>query len=817
MRKRTPSPATPASRRIARLTRWARLALLLEGLCERSWPLLALILLFTAQAALELPRYLPLWGHLTLLGVFAYGLGWSLWRLRRLKLPSLAEAHRRIEADSHLPHRPLSLLDDELTAGKGDPLATALWGIQRRRAADLAPRLALGWPRPTLPQADPLGLRFVPILLLALAAAGGRLNSSLPDRLLESLSPNLAGFSGPPPLLQTWITPPAYTRLAPQLLQSLPPGQTVTLPAGSTLLAELQGGHGKAEARLDGKSTPFASQGPDSQRLEMPIPQGSRLEVHQGFSTLGSWPLAVIADRAPAIAFAGPPQRDRIGRLKLEVLGHDDYGIAKLWLLIRPTGQPGAEAQTIELPLGAQPSPETRLTLWQDLTGNAWAGHEVSLQLAAENGAGLKALSAPMIMTLPERAFTNPVAQAVILQRKRLAQAPSDRSPVRAGLARIASAPEAFHGDTTVFLALSVSISRLRWDGSDQAVPSVLDILWQTALRIEEGERPMAEKTLNSVQRALEQALAENAPAAEIARLMAELQNALDQYMDALVQDALRHGLNGTPTNPDQPTVSPQDLQDMTEQIRELAATGSRDAAQAMLKRLHQLTEGLQVSSKAPSQQMTLQAQNLMNDLNAIATEQNQLLDQSFQENRRQQADEDRDGLPILGERQSGKGQSQGSPNAAARQEALRNRLGKAMQELGETGVDIPQAFGQAERAMRDSSSALGKGNLPDAVDAQTEAVARLQEGTRQTMKDLSQKLGGGLSVQPGLPGNVDPLGRPLPNSGGLPNLSDQPLPSQSDMTKAREVLETLRQRSGEAQRPPEERDYLQRLLKSFF
>ena len=41
-------------------------------------------------------------------------------------------------------------------------------------------------------------------------------------------------------------------------------------------------------------------------------------------------------------------------------------------------------------------------------------------------------------------------------------------------------------------------------------------------------------------------------------------------------------------------------------------------------------------------------------------------------------------------------------------------------------------------------------------------------------------------------------------------------VPDAIDMQRAREILEELRRRSGEATRPPVELDYLERLLKRF-
>jgi hypothetical protein len=60
-----------------------------------------------------------------------------------------------------------------------------------------------------------------------------------------------------------------------------------------------------------------------------------------------------------------------------------------------------------------------------------------------------------------------------------------------------------------------------------------------------------------------------------------------------------------------------------------------------------------------------------------------------------------------------------------------------------------------------------------------------------------------------------DPLGRPQRSQG--PDLGTSvKVPDKIDQQRAREILEELRRRSGEATRPPVELDYLERLLKRF-
>jgi len=61
----------------------------------------------------------------------------------------------------------------------------------------------------------------------------------------------------------------------------------------------------------------------------------------------------------------------------------------------------------------------------------------------------------------------------------------------------------------------------------------------------------------------------------------------------------------------------------------------------------------------------------------------------------------------------------------------------------------------------------------------------------------------------------TDPLGRPLDQAGSMAGGTVK-IPDQSDLARAREILEELRRRAGEAQRAPEELDYIDRLLKQF-
>src|SRR3546814_1750070 len=69
-----------------------------------------------------------------------------------------------------------------------------------------------------------------------------------------------------------------------------------------------------------------------------------------------------------------------------------------------------------------------------------------------------------------------------------------------------------------------------------KAIDEVQELLWEGALRIEEGGLAIAERDLREAQEALMEALERDAPDEEIERLMEELQQALNTFLDELVK-----------------------------------------------------------------------------------------------------------------------------------------------------------------------------------------------------------------------------------------------------------------------------------------
>jgi hypothetical protein len=173
---------------------------------------------------------------------------------------------------------------------------------------------------------------------------------------------------------------------------------------------------------------------------------------------------------------------------------------------------------------------------------------------------------------------------------------------------------------------------------------------------------------------------------------------------------------------------------------------------------------------------------------------------------------------------QSGQGQGQGqSGQMAVDQESLRRALGELMQSLGENGVPIPRAMGEAELSMRQARDALQGGQPGDALDPQTNALDQLRQGGQAMMQEMQQMMGQnpgqgqqGMDQQFGQnPTDRDPLGRPMFNRGEA-DLFGPEVPDDLDLGKARSIMEELHRRAGQRSRPADELDYLERLLRRF-
>lgn len=783
-----------------RLTlRLGALSLWWERAWPALWPVTATAGVFLVVSLFDGWRSAPAWLHLALLVAFAAAFALALAQaVRAMAWPRHREVQRRTEIKSGLAHRPLATLDDRL-AGEGSDAATAaLWALHRERMARAAREVRVGWPRAGLGRRDPRALRTALGLVLAIALVGA--GGEGPELVARAFAPDFSNLGTPPGTLEAWIAPPAYTGLPPLTLDA---AETVVgVPQASEIVALVHGGPGVPLLRLDAVESAFDSSSPRDHHLSQALTRGGRLEIVQGGETLGAWTLEVTPDRAPDIGFAEEPSETARAAFKVSFEARDDYGLQAAKMVVRRAGSD--DTLELGLPLGG-PRPEAASeTAYYDLTPHPWAGLAVTIVLAATDELGQEGLSEALEIVLPERVFHNPVARAIVEQRRTLVEDPGARETVSDALALLSRLGPEFGDDIVVFLGLQSATKRLRYDRGAGAVDSVIELLWQTALRAEDGGLTTAEAELRRAQQALRDALDRGADDAEIDALVDSLQAALDRFLQALAERAETLAQEGVPLealDSDAMTITADDLRSVLDRIRELGQGGARDRAQELLSQLQDILENL----RPGGQRFALgedgaELEEALESLAELMRGQRELLDRTFRS------------------AQDGEAAPAEADAMAAEQEALRRALGDLMSQLGGMGRPIPDALGDAELAMRAARDALGRGRPGEAVGPEGEALEGLREGSGAVIADLIEEFGGQSFVgrQEWLRQFADPFGRARSTEDGDGADGDVAIPEKGELQKARAIIEELYRRAGQRRRSQAERDYINRLLRRF-
>ena len=825
---------------------WAtRLILGWERLVPLLWPGLGATLILLSVTLFGIWQLLPPVLHLT--GLVAGGLGCLFLLLRGLLAwqgPTAAEVVQRLERTGG-SHRPLTSARDRIAIGGDDAAARALWQAHRRQMAGRIGSLQLPAADTGMPRRDPLALRLLILMIfcLALAVAGGRTG----ERLVAALDTGVAGDSlADETVLEAWITPPAYSGMPPVFISALTravdangKAEPLPVPTGSRFLARYHGA-GAPVLDLGDVSATFERVGERDLQIEHPITVEDRVSIRDGKQEIAGWPISIIPDNVPTIALTEPPQGTLRGALRLAWRATDDYGIATVTARITRAGHAGEIV--MDLPLSGRRPQQAIDTVFRDLAAHPWAGQPVVLVMEAVDDAAQTGRSEPQAFALPARTFKQPAARAVIELRRRLYDDPAgQRDWVVRALTALMINPKRYHSDFAVHIGLSMLRADLAARGDAETLAASQQMLWQTALRIEDGNVSVAQARLRDIQQRLAEALANGASEAEIQALMDELEEAMDEYLRAMQQDAQRRMEAGEdmPELDGAQSVERQSLADMLDKARELSRSGARDQARQMLSQLQNMLENLQMGNQGGRAQSEQQAERLADQLGQMMDQQQQLMDRTFE--RRQQQTEPDSKLPSqtnpfnspgrsrFGRSQSfdqNKGARGGTPgqqsekDLADAQGQLRRRLGELMQQLGESMGGIPGELGEAEQAMRSAQSALGSGQSDQALNEQAQALDRLRRGAESVLQDLADQGQGQAQNQdaPGQDGRngepTDPLGRSPSDSWG--EGSGDMVPAQSALQRSREILDELRRRSGQRSRPADELDYIMRLLRQF-
>lgn len=826
-----------------RLT-WA--GLLAERLTRAFWPVWTLAFAAIAAIAFNAHMAAPMeavW-IVTVLWVIA-----CLWflvvGLRVFRWPGRTDALARL--DQTLPGRPLAALADRQAIGATDAASAAVWQAHLLRMAERAALARSVRPDLRLNRRDPYALRYVALTAFVLALMFGSLS-----RMSEvgQIAPSPMRFDAQAggPSWEAWIQPPAYTG-RPSLYLNEVDRPALTMPVGSRVTVRLYGDRGvlTLAETVTGNEAGFE----DGQTsFDFEISRSGRIAV-QGPAGRG-WEITVLPDAPPEVRLRGEVTREAGGTMRQTFEARDDYGVvsgeAEITLdLARVERRHGLaqppearEPLVLDLPMPiAGNRAEFTEALIENLSEHPWANLPVTLRLRVSDAQAQTGESAPAQIVLPGRRFFDPTAAGVIEMRRDLLWSRETAPRVAQIIRAITHRPEDGFRNERAYLLLRTALRQLE-DGiadglSVEMRDEIAEALWEIALLIEDGDLADALERLRRAQERLSEAMRNGADPSEIAELMQELRDAMRDYMRQLAEQGGQDDQQFA--EGERMEITGDQLQQLLDRIQELMEQGRMAEAMELMEQLNRMMENMQVTRGQGGEGG--EGDRAMQGLGDALRDQQDLSDETFDNIQQgddgdggqqgQQPGEDGDGNGGQ-QGQQGQGTPQGPGQGglrglADRQQALRDQIdGLAQGDIPgdgtEAGRAAREALDDARRSMDEAAEALRQGDGAGALDRQADAIEAMRDGLRNMGEALAEQQGqrgddSQATADGGPANNRDPLGRSTGELGRI-GTEDNMLQGEDIYRRARDILEEIRRRSGEQDRPELELDYLRRLLDRF-
>jgi uncharacterized protein (TIGR02302 family) len=855
-------------RRIAGKRILALTSMFLERALISALPLLAVVATYLVLSWMGLLRQLPDLAKIGVGVLFAIAFIAALFPLRRFHMPNRAEAEHRLEENSRLPHQAIRV-QGEVPVSK-DPYSIALWHSHQARMAKKINVIDAGFPAADIARHDPWALRAAVILALIVAWSfsfsnyGGRLGD-----LFTFAKPVVPKSDI---RIDAWVTPPAYTGVAPLYLSSNVEknnAAALKVPVNSELTVRISGKDAAGTVRFaptEGEAVDLKAEVPektDAARKTAAKPDATESRTYKlkltkdGTISAGpkDYAFTLIPDKTPEISFVREPGRALNGALELAFQVKDDYGVTEARAEILPAeadakATPLFDPPKFPLDLPGSDGRQAKATVSRDLTEHPLSGKKVRLTLIAKDAGGLEGRSETKEIVLPARFFSERLAGSVAEQRQVFAL---DTQKIRRTLEL--NEASTFRADETIptlshFLLVQSARNRLILAHGKEQLTDTAKYFWDIARYIEDGNLSTAEKRLRDAQEKLSEALKNKASDQEIAKLMQELREAMKQYMAELSKRMQNQDMSRM-SQQAQRMMRSQDFENMLNQLENLSRSGNREEAQRLLNEMQRMLNNLQTARprQQPGQEnnpvreqldrlgkLMQDQQKLMEDTHRMEQALRDRLQRGDPEEQEEQTPDDEQSQQDQQQQDQQSQQDQPQQkdmtaeelrealkNLRAQQDKLQKELKELQKGLGELGMKAPKGFGEAEKEMGESSDALGKSQGQRSADAQGRALQALRDGASDMMQQLQQMMSqqgnqDGQDMGMPLPGSAmnqqgrDPLGR---KSGQLGSEWDDSVkvPDQIDVQRAREILEEIRRRLGDGPASLIEREYLERLL----
>lgn len=693
------------------------------------WPVWTIGLVVIALACLGLFTFIPELHRISLITIGLTLMVFAIRGLLRYKTPTLTEARMRL--DQHTGGLLLLLLDTPKHE-------STLW--QHARAEAQGTRI----PTPmltNLSRYDPYALRFAPVLLLVLVAILTP-KSEIASRLSAFFSLR-AQASHHPIRAEGWITPPPYTQQPPIYFANLLKDH-IKVPVESQLTLKLFHTH-----RPSGLNFLEGTYQPETQTYEGTSTILQDMSLETGAVNLPSLEIQAIPDKKPEISIIKQPFITKANTLGLRYHIKDDYDDVKTKITIETEYWPEAyEVHTTQSPQDFR----------QDILAHPYAGQSVQLRITAIDARGhtTETLTEPVV--LPEKIFSDPMAKALIEQRKKFALDDAPAEKVNAALQAILKHPQTYFINPRPYLLAQKSRMALQSNPRKS-----IDYLWDAAIYLEEGNLNDAREQLDRAQARLAEAISRDASSDEVAALMQDLRKAIQNYLSSLPQQ------NGSQSHTSEQQLSQGQMQEMLNQLEDAIQNGMTEQAEQMLTMLDQLLQNLQPSESVQGHTLSQQQDQLSKDTFDILRNEN--------------------GLPSDTPLTS-------TDELAERQDDLRKQLPNT--------TDIQEI----ENAMREAQDALKNRDLENAIRHQQHALDGLRQYEQSTSQSGQQAQGDEAQAK------ADPLGRAVGKSS---NGEDSfQLDGKTSQNRTRTLTDTIRRRLENAPNDSIEEKYLQKLLENF-
>ena len=699
------------SGRLARTRFATRAAITVERLWPLLLPVLLVVAMFVSLSWLGLFRLMPETLRLAFAVAFGIVALAALYALRFFRRPTVVEIDRRIERANRLEHNPVSVQSDR-PSGQNGVFADALWREHQKRMAERLAAVSGDLPHTRVPERDPWALRAAVALLfvIAFAFSYGPLGGSVADAFRPQ-----SAIDAIPPRIDAWVTPPAYTGKAPIFLTSDANQATpvFTVPEGSDVALRVTGGSGEETLSFSdasGNVRDIAANAPADptkpvatgmqslpRQFSGKLTADGTLSLKSGNADVHQWAFAVIPDKPPVISFSSEPKRAVNGTLELNYTIEDDYGAASADDRVRAGRATAQRTRTRSIPplkcrlsLPRRGANGSAAKSTRDLTEHVWAGAASQADAEGDDDAGHEARSETKTIMLPERPFSNPLARAVIEQRRILALDANRKRRVLDLMDAITLRPEDTFDNMSHYLVLMSARSRLKMAENDDALRDVVSYLWQIALGIEDGDLSAAEKRLRQAQQALKEALERGASDEEIDKLMKELRTAMNEFLREFAERAQKNPNLAEQMQPGQ-ELRQSDIDRLMDQIENLAKSGNREQAQELLSQLENMMNNLQAGRQQQRGQNGQQGEmrKQMDKLGEIMRRQQEMMNETFRMDQMQR-----------GQRQRGQNRDEqlGEQNGEGQPDGEQGKDGQGKDGQGMTPEEFADALKQLAR-----------------------------------------------------------------------------------------------------------------------